>query len=247
MNIAKVKRRNNFVQFIGIICLGMGCSAAHAEVPKDCVFLISGTCFNCDTPYTLELGTKENCLHHCPNRFYFEGEYHNTCDFKEDTKFNFPPVFFDRTQVPLEKCAEKEGYFYGIHDENCYSCDTTTPVWMDPKCEQKDECLYRCPNRILQYTSPTTTISVLKCPPDRPLMDRFFACWRCDEPTPLDMSFNQEKILGAKYNRQGVVCQGQRYFKKDEILSYPCPQDKKTLSEEACRQCNGKWLDNVCS
>ncbi len=238
--------KSNLIQFIGIICLSMGCNAACAQTPKDCVFLISGTCFNCDTPYTLELGTKENCVQHCPNRFYFEGEYFNSCELNDTSDGNFYSFHTNHEQVSLENCERKEGYFYGIHNDSCYPCNTITPVWMDPKCEQKDECLYRCPNRVLQYTSPTTAISVLKCPPERPLMDRFFACWSCDEPTPIDLSFNQEKILGAKYNRQGIVCHGQRYFGKDDVLSYPCPQDKQKLSEKACLQCKGIWKNERC-
>lgn len=237
--------KSNKVKLAIGIFISMGCISAHAEYPKSCMFYISGNCFGCDTSYSLELGTQENCTEHCPNRFYFAGKYHKTCNISNDVKFEFPPIYTQGNDVSLENCA-KDGYFYDINNEECYSCSVKRPVWVSAQCEQRDECLNRCPNRIIQYTDVTTAYSVLKCPTERPLMDKYFACWSCDEPTPIDMSFNQEKILGAKYSKQGVVCHGQRYFKDDEILSYPCPKDKRGLSEKACKQCNGKLEGNMC-
>ena len=140
----------------------------------------------------------------------------------------------------------KDGYFYDIYVEHCYPCNTTTPVWVKSNCEEDDKCLHRCPNREIIYTSPTAANSVLKCPSERPLMDRYFACWSCDEPTAVDMSFNQQRIQGAHYNHPSVVCQGQRYFNDEGILSYPCPKDKSNLSEDACSQCGGMWREGKC-
>ena len=238
-------RKNKFCRLICILCISMGCQAAHAEYPQNCIFLISGVCFDCDTPYILELGTKENCVKHCPQRKYIEGKYFNTCEIKNNKDGHLYPFHSAKYQVPPENC-QTEGYFYDIYNEECYRCDTIMPVWVKPDCEKNDECLHRCDNREIQYTDATTAISVLKCPPERPLMDRFFACWGCDEPTPIDVKFNQERILGAKYNRQSVVCQGQRYFKDEGTLSYPCPQNKEKLSEKACTQCRGTWQNGGC-
>ncbi|MBQ8482520.1 MAG: hypothetical protein IJ532_08320 [Alphaproteobacteria bacterium] len=241
-------RKSNLYKFICILCSSIGCLTAYAEYPEDCVFLISGVCFDCNTPYTLEIGTKENCVKHCPQREYVERRYFNTCEIKNIKYPDFYPFNTLSSQVPLENCEKKEGYFYNISEDECYPCDTIKPVWVKTNCEESDECLHRCPNRMIQYTGVTTADSVLKCPSERPLMDRFLACWSCDEPTPIEMSFNQEKILGAKYNRQSTVCYGQRYFdERTGTLSYPCPQDKSNLFQKACEQCGGKWLNNKCS
>lgn len=218
---------------------------AYGQYPKDCVFYTHGECFDCNTPYTLEMSVKENCLTHCPNRVY--DARRKLCLLKAKDEYDVPDTWYQKSnRVPLENC-QKEGFFYDIHQEECYPCDTKEDVWVRNDCEQHDECLHKCPNRNIQYVHTTAANSVLKCPKDRPLMDVNFFCWRCDEKTPVDMSFNQERITGVPYNKQGVWCLHQRYL-TDETnpLSYPCPEDKTALSKEACMQCAGLWENNLC-
>ena len=218
---------------------------AYGQYPKDCVFYSHGECFDCNTPYTLEMSVKENCLTHCPNRVY--DARRKLCLLKAKDEYDVPDTWYQKSnRVPLENC-QKEGFFYDIHQEMCYPCDTKKNVWVTFDCERRDECLHRCPNRVIQYTFTTEANSVLKCPEDRPLMDVNFFCWRCDEKTPVDMSFNQHRITDASYNRQEVLCQHERYIEeKKSPLSYPCPEDKRALSKEACEQCAGLWENETC-
>ena len=239
-----VRKGKHIGKFAFIVSV-MFCINAYGQYPKDCVFYSKGECFDCNTPYTLEMSVKENCLTHCPNRVY--DAKRKLCLLKAKDEYNVPKSWSIMASiVSLENC-QKEGFFISIYKDDCYSCDTKEDVWVDPDCEKRDECLHRCPNRVIQYTDVTTARSVLRCPKDRPLMDVNFFCWRCDEKTPVDMSFNQEKIIGASYNRQGVLCQQERYIEERKSpLSYPCPEDKTSLSEEACGQCAGIWKNGVC-
>ncbi len=217
----------------------------NAKYPEHCVFLISGKCFDCYTPYTIEMGHEKNCITHCPNRFYNKGKYYSVCRLEKMGDFNFPKLFFDSDKVPMENC-EKDGYFYNIYDNECYSCNAVNPVVITPDCENDNKCLYKCPNRTIQYISQTEVVSVLKCPEDRPLLDKYLICWSCDEPTPIDMSFNQDKIWGSKYSKE-IVCKGKRYIDTStNPFSYPCPQNKNGLSKEACSQCGGEWYNSRC-
>ena len=196
---------------------------------KDCVFNVKGECFDCETPYSLRVGTPDNCLKHCPNRISErKGEY-TSCDLDENTAVSI----YKDTATDGKEC-DKEGFFSGAFDK-CYSCDTTEAVNLSWD-YSKEEHLKQCPNRKIHHTSVTAEYSVLKCPEDRPLMDRFFMCWSCDEETPIDLSFNQE--TNAEF------CLNKRYL--DGNWSYKCPENKKHLSQSECSTCQGIWYQEKC-
>ncbi|MBQ8869824.1 MAG: hypothetical protein IJ019_00425 [Alphaproteobacteria bacterium] len=232
----------NMFKTVILVFICMGYFETQAKYPENCVFLISGECFDCNSAYTLQMGHEQNCVTHCPNRFYRKGKYYKTCQLTDDNTLNFPKLFFDSENTSRENC-KKDGYFYGIHNDDCYSCDTTAPVFISPSCAQDKNCIQQCPNRTILYVSQTEVVSVTKCPTERPLMDKFLLCWSCDETTPIDMSFNQDKIWDTAQN----PCLGLRYIDKiSNPFSMLCPEDKKNLSEEACHQCLGIWKDNQC-
>ncbi len=206
------------------IILSFGVFDVRAE--DNCVFWVKGECFDCYTPQTLEVGTPENCLKHCPNRVVSIDTPYVYCKLNEK---GFSPYIF----YPIVSEKDCNGpSFEGIFGE-CKCCETTEAVRISYDCEQDEECRNRCPNRTIRYDWLHQRKSVIKCPEGRPLMDWRFMCWPCDEETPVDMSFGQE------LNEQ--FCHGKRYIKKHDYISYKCPQDKQKLKEDECRQCNGKW------
>ncbi len=195
---------------------------------KDCDFIVKGECFNCDTPYSLRVGTPDNCLKHCPNRISVrQGEF-ATCDLDEGTALS---VYKD-TKVEIKEC-KKDGFFKTYSGE-CYPCNTVQAVGVSLYLEKENN--KHCPNRRIHYTGVTSSYSVLNCPGNRPLMDRFFMCWSCDEETPIDLSFNKE--TNAEF------CRNKRYLER--FWSYKCPENKEYLSQSACAQCQGIWYQEKC-
>lgn len=212
-------------KFIIILSLIFINKTLYAE---DCIFNVKGECFGCDTPYSLKVGTPDNCLKHCPNRISIRQGKYATCDLNENTALSI----YKDTHVDMKKC-ENEGFFKGEYNK-CYSCNTTEAINISRYYD--DEQKLPCTNRTIHYTDVTTSYSVLKCPNDRPLMDRFFMCWSCDEDTPLDLSFNQET--------NSMFCPLKRYLVGG--WSYKCPKNKEYLTQRACAQCNGVWYQEKC-
>ena len=165
----------------------------------DCVFSLHGTCYNCDTPYNLKVGTMENCEKKCPNRVYVFKD--RTCRLKVGENKPFPAS--EDTSVDMKNCEIKEGestkanddtvenYFKG-HNGKCYKCSTKEAVKVNKEsCDKERFCHTNCKDRISKhYNSIENKYSVYKCPSNRPLMDRFMMCWSCSEPTPIDLSFD---------------------------------------------------------
>jgi hypothetical protein len=72
---------------------------------KDCVFNVKGECFDCKTPYSLRVGTPDNCLKHCPNRISErKGEY-TSCNLDENTA-----VSIYKNTATNDKECDKEGF-----------------------------------------------------------------------------------------------------------------------------------------
>lgn len=227
-NILKIiiSEETKLKRILLILCFLLAGKSVWAD---DCEFMVKGECFNCDTPYSLKVGTPDNCLKHCPNRVSIRQGRYASCDLDEKTALSI----YKDTAVDMSKCEEK-GFFKGSFDK-CYSCDTTEAVAVSES-HFGEKYDHFCPNRMIHGTDVVESYSVLKCPQNRPLMDRFFMCWRCDEETPIDLSFNQET--------NAMYCLNKRYL--EGFWSYKCPNNKEYLSHSACFQCKGVWYMEKC-
>jgi hypothetical protein len=204
---------NKASKILIVFMASIATTIAHAG---ECVFSLHGKCYDCNTQYALKVGSKDNCEINCPNRIYiFEDR---TCRLKFGESIAMPQP--NDTSVDIKNCTLKSGeenkfrkgtvehYFKGGNGK-CYSCKTTEQVKILPQsCKKERFCNENCSQRSKKYSNDSTTLySVLKCPSDRPLMDNFMMCWRCDEKTPIDLSFNQN------FNS---LCKKQRSINQDE-------------------------------
>ena len=177
--------------------------------------------YNCNSPYALKVGTQENCEVNCPNRVYIFSDH--TCRLKIGKTEAFPSAKdssinsnFCKTYIREEKIGNttkktiinkgenKEArmgvYFKGASGK-CYQCNTLEAVNVTQDCYGYF-CNSNCKQRIQKhYNNLQTVYSVLKCPKEKPLMDRFMMCWSCNEKTPIDMSFSTNKHNVCKSTR----------------------------------------------
>ena len=180
-------------------------------------FYLHGKTYDCNTPYALKVGTKENCEVNCPNRIYVFRD--RTCRLKVGETKPFPEPEKAKS-VDDENCKKKAGttedgtlskeYYFLGKNESCYSCSTTGSVKVSKSgCSATRFCNQNCDQRVKRAvkegsSDELTYYSVLKCPDSRPLMDRFMMCWSCDEKTPIDLSFNTDfnKVCKGKNKRE---------------------------------------------
>lgn len=231
----------------GIVAILAGmCQTARAEkLPEDCTFLMAGVCFDCNTPYILKMGNRDNCLKKCPKRMYNDST--QTCELPNPLASKVFDEFYDENTVDMKHCKEG-GHFLNIDEDKCFPCDTKEMVWVKPNCIDDYECRQKCPNREIKYMYANLTqvdvASVLACPEERPLMDKNMMCWSCDEPTPIAVGIRKdsaenicgearESVIVGKVNDVGFV----------EVVSYPCKMDNVGADGAAkCRRCNGKLM-----
>ena len=180
-------------------------------------FYLHGKHYDCNTPYALKVGTKENCEVNCPNRVYIFQD--RTCRLKVGESKQLPKEDTPKI-VDADNCKKKAGTtedgtifdenYFKDADDNCYSCDTKGSVRVSKSsCDAKRFCNQNCKQRVKRAVKANPNdedlsyYSVLKCPDSRPLMDRFMMCWRCDEKTPIDLSFNTDfnKVCKGKNKR----------------------------------------------
>ena len=253
------------MMFVGIS------AAVAAKYPKDCVYLISGVCFDCETPYTLKMSNKDSCLKNCPHRIY--NEKTETCEFRDILAAKVYDDFYDEKPEEDKRACKGDGYFLNVYKNKCFSCEIKEPIWVDPNCSISEKCKNSCPNRIIKYAFRNITrmeaASVLKCPADRPLMDKYYACWSCDEPATLNLGyeiprFKIESHINETLEKYAQLCGDKREFileyklrskpvsdkmKSDniseppEVISYYCPEE--SIDAEGivkCRRCgyNGR-------
>ena len=201
------------------IVLGVFCATVlSASISKadDCVYYLHDKCYDCNTPYNLKVGTKDNCEVKCPNRvFVFKDR---TCRLKVGQSTDFPPS--SDTSTDIKNCtlptgqknkATKdtvESYFIG-NNGKCYPCSTKEAVRVSSSdCDKKRFCHSNCSNRTPKHhNSEDVLYSVYSCPSNRPLMDRFMMCWPCNEPTPIDLSFDMDfnKKCNSKRNMEHIT------------------------------------------
>lgn len=198
---------------------------ASSALAGDCVFSLYGKCYDCNTKYALKVGSKDNCEVNCPNRIYVFKD--RTCRLKVGESKAFPAS--KDTSVNIKNCTLKDGeskkakkdtvetYFKGRNGK-CYPCNTAEPVQVAADdCEKERFCNLNCSKRTAKNYANTNQkngsisknlYSVLKCPSNRPLMDRYMMCWACDEKTPIDLSFNTEL-----HN----ICMKKRSMRDDQV------------------------------
>lgn len=254
------------IVFAGIIAVLTGVAqTVRAESAKDCAFLIAGECFDCTTPYILKVGNRENCLKKCPNRMYNESS--QTCELLSPLDSKIFDDIYEENSVDMKRCKEN-GYFLNVNEDKCFPCDTKEMVWVKPDCVDDYECRKKCPNRELKYMYANIThvdvASVLGCPGDRPLMDKNFMCWSCEEPTPIAVGIRKDSPRAVSLDESGnELAETKRIptWKEDvcgesrdsvavgtisdagfvEVVSYLC-QTVNVGDDGAvkCRRCNGE-------
>ena len=177
----------------------------------DCVFSLHGKCYDCNSKYALKVGSKDNCEVNCPNRIYVFKD--RTCRLKVGETVPFPSS--GDTSVSSSRCTlaedepseleegASESYFKGANGK-CYPCKTAEAVAVSSDdCSEKRFCNLNCSKRTRKhYNSSSNLYSVLRCPSNRPLMDRYMMCWKCDEKTPVDMSFDLNRHNSCKSQRR---------------------------------------------
>lgn len=163
-------------------------------------FHLHGQSYDCNTNYALKVGTRDNCEINCPNRVYIFQD--RTCRLRIGASEPFPSS--DDTSVSMSNCTLAEGeentandsttetHFIGLSGK-CYPCASAEAVAISAEdCNETRFCNQNCPQRIRKhYNTSTNLYSVLKCPSNKPLMDRFMMCWSCSEKTPIDLSFDK--------------------------------------------------------
>ena len=171
--------KNAFKYIIFSLTLILYTSLSYAT---DCVFYLHGTCFDCNSSYALPMGTKDNCEAKCPNRIYIFADRTCRLKFGQTQEFSLPA----NRNTDIRNCTLKNGeqnkankktvekYFFGA-DGECYPCDTKGPVRIvKGNCQNERFCNQNCTQRIQKhYNSADNLFSVLACPSNKPLMDRF--------------------------------------------------------------------------
>ncbi len=183
-------------------------------------FYLHGKTYDCNTPYALKVGTRENCEVNCPNRVYIFQD--RTCRLKVGESKPLPkedtPKIVDADNCKTKAGTTEDGTIFSENyfkdkDGNCYSCNTKGSVSVSKdSCKAKRFCNQNCDQRVKRAVKNNANddlsyYSVLKCPAGRPLMDRFMMCWSCDEKTPIDLSFNTD------FNKE---CNGKNRRKMDD-------------------------------
>lgn len=208
-----MKKLNFFITVISTMILNVSASSAN-----DCPFYIYGQCYDCNSTYALKVGTQDACEKKCPNRIYLAQD--RTCRLKIGEQISFPthedtsissdycetetinlgtplhPDYItvnkgDPKDIQTDKYkAAKSGIYFNGKNNKCYKCDTTEPVSVSSSCDGYF-CHSSCNDRMEKHhNSAENLYSVMKCPKDRPLMDRFMMCWSYDEENPLDLSYD---------------------------------------------------------
>lgn len=213
-----------------LIILALSAIIANADQANaaNFTFYLYGKHYDCNTPYALKVGTRENCEVNCPNRIYILKD--RTCRLKVGESKPHPTEDTP-TIVDADNCKKKVGttedgtiskeYYFLGKNESCYSCNTKGSVKVSKSsCSATRFCNQNCDQRVKRAvkegsSDEPTYYSVLKCPDSRPLMDRFMMCWSCDEKTPIDLSFNQDfnsvckgKNKRKMYSEDGVRKEG---------------------------------------
>ncbi len=93
-------------------------------------------------------------------------------------------------------------------NNGCHACDEDIVIRLG----NQDNIDYSqiCPNRVAIYTFNSTTPSVIKCPEEKPLIDRNGVCHACNETQSINLMYNEDKC--AKYcpktrELKGIWCQ----------------------------------------
>ncbi len=160
--------------------------AVDGKCPPDRPLLYSGKCFSCDERDDLTI-SEEEC-NKCPNRKYAYYPHWR----KEACYIPCPP------DKPLMRW-----------DGKCFSCDEPKTIELPTHCNLEEDCEDWCPNRTILYAMGGNVPSVIKCPPDKPLMDREGICFSCDAPFDIGLEDNTrlcEQVCPNNRHLEDVYC-----------------------------------------
>ena len=206
------------ISFIIVLC-------SSRSFAQDCIFSLHGNCYNCNSQYALKLGTQANCEEKCTNRIYIAKD--RSCNLKIGATQPFPAA--NDTSINNNYCETyisalikrnkgsdepaKSGIYFKGQNGKCYKCSTAEAVDVSNVSSSTYFSYKSCDQRLKKhYSSKNVIYSVLKCPSDKPLMDRFMMCWSCNEPTPIDLSFDTE--FNDKFCKNKRILEGPYSHKK---------------------------------
>ena len=153
--------------------------------------LLSGSkkwCFPCDYPFYI--GTFVEYTKFCPNRISIPYPWDDDKNYTE----TYLPCPEDK---PLRSWNGK-----------CFSCDYPEVVRVITQCLEDDTICDVCPNRIILPQMGGNRPSILKCPPDKPLIDVKGICFDCDIDVPVETvrETDCEKYCPSKRKQRWKEC-----------------------------------------
>lgn len=160
------------------------------KCPPDRPMLYSDRCFTCNEPGLLS-ASEEDC-NKCPNRKY--------------TYYPHWGVGICYIPCPPDKPLMR-------WDGKCFTCNEPRVVNLPTYCNIEGNCEDWCPNRMIIYTIGGNIPSVMKCPPDKPLMDSSGFCFPCD--TPLKIGVDDDVQAGRNNRFCQQACPDTRHLSGD--------------------------------
>ena len=166
-----------------------GIPAQNNKCPQDKPLLSKGVCYPCNYKYPVT--TSYDNLKKCPNRI--------------DIPY---PWDEERTEAETYVVCPKDKPLYHWSG-TCYPCDYPDVVPVLTQCLEDAAVCDVCPNRTLLPVTGGNRPSVLKCPKDKPLMDKNGICFDCDTELKIDVQMMEdtcEKACPSQRVLHGNLC-----------------------------------------